>query len=855
MSARSQDRGSSPLKSRKSGELKSSGQNAGGGRSMPTRNYQKPWPRRKAVGDDELVKYMSSVPHYLQHPGQEGDNPHARALNFGVLDWGLLEKWAYNQKIVTAGRVPDSSSDSNASSSMSPFSSSSQSSRSVNSPLSGKKQTSSSHSVQTSQSQPLAKENFKYSVGTPDAKRSSETTPVDQIHVDKSAKDHLNDQQTQTVALSHNVRKVRDYRSRGEFVTAEISEKQKCSDTYLKKESPANILPASDRLQNQQVAIHKQIGKTQNYLQRNVHRRGTSYEYESITFDAEEPKEVSRISYSGDLSSVGVHYREPSFYGPHSCPLLPDFQCVELNGARPPTPTLNSNNKHEKHDNFSSISRELFRVFMAEESGEDLVKVSGATRGREFPLDHQSSPGLNSRGRSSSLREGSSMHQARSVTSSETHVDKASHQSKSRRSPLRRLLDPLVKPKSRNNVSGPIACSATHRPDEWNSCSRALFQDDAVDGSINSGSASMNSLKCRAESNLKTSNDVVSVNNSASTLDEKNVPSTRQALLQLAWKNGLPLFMFSSNDNDILAATMKRRNFSNKDDFECVYTIYSVHEVKKKSGIWINQGSKSKKHGLVSDVVGQIKVSRGDLTDRDSRSHLLTRQFVLFGAEVIPTVHEPIDSVFNKELAAVVVKVLDDKRCNDQDINMHTEDYLRRLSLASIVAILPSGIHGSSATGEPSPLIERWKSGGLCDCGGWDEGCMLTVLSDKILENKNSGSVVHACLTTDGTHRIELFSQGDSQEKKCALSMVAFREGLYTVDFRSSLDLLQAFVICIATLHSKNPPHQAKFPSVEPNNFQEHVLSDHLPSSVRRHRDDPTRCLPNHPPISPVERD
>ncbi|XP_074322267.1 uncharacterized protein LOC141659351 isoform X2 [Apium graveolens] len=46
----------------------------------------------------------------------------------------------------------------------------------------------------------------------------------------------------------------------------------------------------------------------------------------------------------------------------------------------------------------------------------------------------------------------------------------------------------------------------------------------------------------------------------------------------------------------------------------------------------------------------------------------------------------------------------------------------------SMDVLIPAGFHGGPRTrnGGPSSLIERWKSGGHCDCGGWDEGCPLT---------------------------------------------------------------------------------------------------------------------------------
>lgn len=48
----------------------------------------------------------------------------------------------------------------------------------------------------------------------------------------------------------------------------------------------------------------------------------------------------------------------------------------------------------------------------------------------------------------------------------------------------------------------------------------------------------------------------------------------------------------------------------------------------------------------------------------------------------------------------------------------------------SMDILIPAGLHGGPRTrnGGPSSLIERWRSGGHCDCGGWDMGCPLTVL-------------------------------------------------------------------------------------------------------------------------------
>jgi len=44
-------------------------------------------------------------------------------------------------------------------------------------------------------------------------------------------------------------------------------------------------------------------------------------------------------------------------------------------------------------------------------------------------------------------------------------------------------------------------------------------------------------------------------------------------------------------------------------------------------------------------------------------------------------------------------------------------------SLTSTSIIIPAGLHGGPRNRHsgPSSLIDRWKSGGCCDCGGWDE--------------------------------------------------------------------------------------------------------------------------------------
>ncbi|URE12454.1 hypothetical protein MUK42_14797 [Musa troglodytarum] len=326
----------------------------------------------------------------------------------------------------------------------------------------------------------------------------------------------------------------------------------------------------------------------------------------------------------------------------------------------------------------------------------------------------------------------------------------------------------------------------------------------------------------------------------------------KQALLQVAWKNGLPLFMLSSCDSEVLAAAITMRSLDNSDDLECIYRIFSVNSAKKKSMFWSNYGNKGKRHQLISHVVAQLKVSLRRTRSYDNGRPHVAREFVLLGAHPSPTNDKSVDSSAMSELAAIVVKV-PPSMCKSDSSTESTNPAGNRIASSDekclqtdrLRVILPSGVHGSSTDGEPSPLIERWRSGGACDCGGWDEGCMLTILSDEFQEQRdNTSCSFQARQTADGTQRLELSIQGGSKERRHAFSIVAFKQGLYTVESRSSISLLQALAICIAVLHGRKPSNH----SAAPKNLQEQTVNDQLGRRAAK------AYVPNHPPLSPVRR-
>ncbi|KAK1284139.1 hypothetical protein QJS10_CPB21g00462 [Acorus calamus] len=119
------------------------------------------------------------------------------------------------------------------------------------------------------------------------------------------------------------------------------------------------------------------------------------------------------------------------------------------------------------------------------------------------------------------------------------------------------------------------------------------------------------------------------------------------------------------------------------------------------------------------------------------------------------------------------------------------------LGPANVKAVTASGTHGLPITDEaggPSPLLDRWRSGGGCDCGGWDMACPIVVLDNLKITNVADHSFI------ENQQPFELFVQG-SKERTPALIIKTIDDGRYGVDFHAQLTTLQAFSICVAILH------------------------------------------------------
>ncbi|KAL2238225.1 uncharacterized protein LOC110012110 [Sesamum indicum] len=111
--------------------------------------------------------------------------------------------------------------------------------------------------------------------------------------------------------------------------------------------------------------------------------------------------------------------------------------------------------------------------------------------------------------------------------------------------------------------------------------------------------------------------------------------------------------------------------------------------------------------------------------------------------------------------------------------------------------VIPAGNHSlpSPESRGPSPLLDRWRIGGGCDCGGWDMSCSLDVF-----ENPNF-NIAEGLPFMDNQHPAELFVQG-RKDNIPAFTMRKVEDGKYEVDFHAQLSSLQAFSICVAILHA-----------------------------------------------------
>ncbi|VFQ74917.1 unnamed protein product [Cuscuta campestris] len=239
------------------------------------------------------------------------------------------------------------------------------------------------------------------------------------------------------------------------------------------------------------------------------------------------------------------------------------------------------------------------------------------------------------------------------------------------------------------------------------------------------------------------------------------------AVLRLERKHpgGPAFFEFSPAGDDVVFVAEETRNAKNTTAFE----FRSLHKSNtKSSGVENPYGSKEwLPPPPPSHLIGQMQMSCYDST---------VMEFVVYDTAAHHVARRP-----EHEIVAMVIEFPEGEG-----------DKLRPVKMS---VVMPSGRHGLPAAESPgpSPLLERWRSGGGCDCGGWDVACQLSMLEN---------SSVH--VTSNGNQRpFQLFIKG-KKEKRVALTMTPIEDGRqYGVNFDHELSTLQAFSICVALLHAK----------------------------------------------------
>ncbi|KAJ9544617.1 hypothetical protein OSB04_024324, partial [Centaurea solstitialis] len=290
--------------------------------------------------------------------------------------------------------------------------------------------------------------------------------------------------------------------------------------------------------------------------------------------------------------------------------------------------------------------------------------------------------------------------------------------------------------------------------------------------------------------------------------DKQQKSSNVHALLQLTMKNEIPFFrLVVDSSSNVLAAAVNKLP-SGKDDSSLTYTFHSTHEIKKKNGGRKSQSSTEKSCGSDYNVIGKMKISSSYHAEFSGleRDLFVVREAVLYGADPAQPDQTTPDCMLNAELGAIIVK------------NTSNESYGGIGSSKSTVVILPGGVHSLPNSGKPSSLMNRWRSGGACDCGGWDIGCELRVFTN----HDESMEVPNPC----GLDRLDLCYQG-MHSNKPALSLAQLENGLYSLEYSASISMLQAFSICVAVVSSQNLTHIFQVSHVQDaNDFSKPIMTN-----------------------------
>ncbi|CAL5211547.1 unnamed protein product [Lathyrus oleraceus] len=819
--------------------------------------------------EDEMVKYMSNLPGYLQRGREESRE---KVLNVGVLDWNRLEQWKNSHKHASH-RNSRSSSSNNDSSSVSKDGLSGHSSKEQGTIL---RQSLKSHfmasSIQDhSQAVKFSRrsighcQDFRGSIGNINTKdrtnrrlKEFNRESFDQ-HIDKESGIIRNEQlhkaassamleiRTRDGGMGKRVEKLNEPNI-DNVSMLEIRTRDGGMGKRVEKLNEPNIDNVSQgMLRKREPAVHNLPTKSNDHSLSFLAQKS---EYHTRLSFSEQPKEFFRkelnhdISHSGDLpdelscndsqdkgsacSSTDMEsFKLPAstFSSPASTPSSPLSVRVEIS----PPKSRKAEERKQTMAKTSSANVPLHEF--------DQKVTSGKSRSSS-PF-RQLSTGYTSRG--SACKETGYVPHQNSITAAEyssdnvrgcenlniSGNDKPGDAARSKSSPLRRLLDPLLKPKT---------AKFTHSLDSSQKDSLSINKNYR---SANGRFSTLHPIKEVDRDHRAGCSAVKTVDSSK---DKKHGPSTTQALLRIAVKNGLPLFTFAVNqiDGNILAAKVKNLGSSGKDECNRIYTFLTFSEVKKKNGSWMSKAGRSKEPDYLPHVVAQMKASDMhyyDLTSQNCMDSSTLKEFVLFSVKLGQGDAQDADYQPNDELAAIAVKI--PKAISFINSQHHSSCHSDSHDAVRATVVLPGGVHSFPSKGGPSSLLERWKSGGSCDCGGWDLACKL-----KVLANENQASrKPRSSKPYFADYQFDLFVQGNEQDPRPAFSLTPLENGMSSVAFDSSLSLLQAFAICIALVDSKMPCELSGSRKSQTDELKAFGKLEDIPTSYV-----------SNPPVSPVGR-
>ncbi|CAN0926451.1 hypothetical protein LINGRAHAP2_LOCUS35344 [Linum grandiflorum] len=804
---------------------------------------------------EELVRYMSNVPGFLQRMEKE-ENIQDKALNVGVLDWRRLEKLkggqqfgaqsegngrmrasvnrdessVYHDKQLSARHKLRQDDDSSYAlrSSMHRFTRSQDFESTSKSSLDDQKIRGWSHkpfgriSIDAVTQKRNGKELDKKVPSTLGSNSLDSACSASQIGLGETAKRHQ-------ARKTSGIKMVADRRSSWSFMTSS-SELKGCDISLVSKDKNMgshkvkNKAEEGSRSSTTMVSPECKRGEKVVLLVPRKRSQG------SLT---EEPRALPSDSgkNAGISNDCSHEHRSSSISSdnPRSFPLPPRLDTSKLvhtdsmmatkDGELPSTAsrTKSSSAKH-----ISTRSLDNFKVARDHDSDTQSVSDTNRTVGKDrhpSPTRTKSSSAKHISTRSldnfNIAREYDS--ETQSVLDTDQTVRKDRHPSPTRGFPfsfgrLKRSLSskesstiPQLSSAYKSMKSGPVtsqSCAGSSNP-----------TGEMTAGPSRAKSSPLRRLldplfKSKSIKGTSNSLDLELMNDNESIQYDKHEEGSIQAVLHVAVRNGLPLFKFLVDKVDgkanILAAT-KNVSSPRKSNSGCSYTFYEIDEIKKRSGSWISPGSKDKRCEYTYNVIGQMNVNHSPflgLTGENLTGQEAVGEYVLFGLEQGKKGETSPKLRPSRELGAVIVRT--------RSVNIGTQKQAdvakkklfpsdkecywsseRSGQSSSVTVILPAAVHGLPEKGGPWPLVQRWRSGGSCDCGGWDVGCGICVLSAAVQVTSNG---------------FKLFAEGGgSKVEKPVFVMRPTEKGMYSIEFNRRISLVQAFFISVTVIHSQKP--------------------------------------------------